>query len=155
MKFAEKKKTIELLEKLRLRNYKSAFIYRIAYMNEKRLAIRSLYFNLHKQKLEFLKEIENTIEQLKKEISPIQDPKLLAFYKRKRCELNHYYLKYKMTESFERIFKRELNSYKKYQKYLSKINHACVRELLLSHKHELMKNLQKMDHTGLGKFQIA
>ncbi|MUP44392.1 hypothetical protein E0K83_01360 [Gramella sp. BOM4] len=152
---AEKKKTIELLEKLRLRNYKSAFIYRIAYMNEKRLALRSLYFNLHKQKLDFLKDIENTIEQLKREISPIKDPKLLAFYKRKRCELNNYYLKYKMRESFKRVYEREVKSYKKYKKYLSRVNHACVRELLLSHKHDLKKNLQEMNHTGIGKFLMA
>ncbi len=83
MYLGEKRKTVEILEKLRLLNYKSAFIYKIALSKEKRLILKNFYYKLYRQKLDFVKEIEEKIELLKREISPIQDPKLLSFYQRK------------------------------------------------------------------------
>ena len=155
MKLSEKRRTIELLEKLRLMNYKSAFIYRIAFMKENRLLLKNFYRKLYKQKLNFLKKIEDIIDQIKKEISPISDPKLLAFYKRKRCELNHYYLKYKLKQTFAKSYKREMKSLKKYKKYLSQINHACVREVLMSHTHRIKNNLGEMNNTGVMNFPVG
>ncbi|SDS11730.1 hypothetical protein [Gramella sp. MAR_2010_147] len=155
MNISEKKKTVELLEKLRILNYKSAYIYKIIAGNEKRLILKFFYEKIYHQKLEFLKDIEDKIEQLKKEISPIKDPKLLSFYKRKKCELTQFYLKYKLSHKYADIHNREWKSYKKYRKYLSKINHACVRELLLAHKHKIKHNIINMNNTGVMKFPIA
>lgn len=155
MRLWEKKRIIEHLEKLRVMNYKSAFIYKIAYRKEKRLLLRSFYNKLYLQKMEFQKEIDEKIEQVKMEISPFKDPKLLSFYKRRRSDLSQLYLKYKMKHAFSRIYKREMKSFKKYHKYLSRINHACVREILLSHKHKLKTNLSEMNNTGVMKFPIS
>ncbi|MDX1545247.1 MAG: hypothetical protein R3214_15040 [Christiangramia sp.] len=143
------------MEKLRVLNYKSAFIYQIAFTKEDRLILKNFYRKLHQQKQVFLKDIEEKIEQIKKEISPIKDPKLLAFYKRQRCELSQLYLKYKMRLNYARVYKRELRSFKKYHKYLSKINHARVREVLLAHKHRIKTNLGEMNNTGVMKFPVA
>lgn len=149
-----KKKTIELLEKLRILNIKSAFIYKIALGKENRLILKNFYYKLYRQKLDFVKDIEEKIEQLKKEISPINDPKLLSFYKRRKCELSHLYLKYKMKR-YADIHNRELKSLKKYQKYLSKVSHAKVREIFLAHRHKVKNNLRDMDRMGVMKFPIA
>lgn len=155
MRLREKKRTIDYLEKLRIMNYKSAFIYKIAFGKENRLILKNFYYKLSQQKLEFLKDIEEKIEQIKKEISPIKDPKLLAFYKRQQCEFSQLYLKYKMRYSYAKVYKRELKSFKKYRKYLSKINHACVREVLLAHKHKVKMNISEMNNTGVMKFPVA
>jgi len=155
MHLGEKKKTIKLLEKLRILNYKSAYIYRIVLGKEKRLMLKNFYHQLYQQKIDFLKDIEEKIEQLKKEISPIQDPKLLSFYKKKKCELSQYYLKYKLTHKYADIHKREWKGYKKYNKYISKINHACVREILLAHRHKIKNNLTNMNNTGVMKYPVA
>ena len=155
MRISDKKKTIELLEKLRVFNKKSAYIYRIALGNEQRLMLKNFYYRLYHQKTTFQEEIEQHIEQLKKEISPIEDPKLLSFYKRKKCELSKHYLKYKMHHRYADIQDRELKSYRKYKKYLSKTSHAGVRELFLKHKHTLKENLSEMEQTGVMKFPIA
>lgn len=155
MRLWKKKETIELLEKLRVMNYKSAFIYKIAFSNEKRLILRNFYRKLYAQKLVFLKDIEKKIDQVKKEISPIEDPKLLAFYKRRRCEFSQLYLKYKMNYTYAKVYKREFKSFKKYQKYLSKINHASVRAVLLEHKHKVKTNIGEMNNTGIMKFPVA
>ena len=155
MHTGEKKKTIELLEKLRILNYKSAYIYRIVVRNENRLMLKSFYNNLYQQKLEFLKDIEDKIEQLKREISPIKDPRLLSFYKKKKCRLSQSYLKYKLTHRYANIHKREFKTYKIYRKSLSKINHACVREILLEHKHKIKQNITDMNNSGMMKFPIA
>lgn len=155
MHIGEKKKTIELLDDLRILNYKSAYIYRIVSGSENRLMLKNFYNKLYNQKLTFLKDIEERIDQLKKEISPIQDPKLLSFYKRKKCELSQFYLKYKLRHKYADIHKREWKGYKKYSKYLSKINHACVREILLAHRHKIKHNLSEMNNTGVMKFPVA
>lgn len=155
MRLGEKQKTINYLEKLRIMNYKSAFIYKIALDKENRLILKNQYRRLYEQKIEFLEEIEDKIEQLKKEISPIYDPKLLAFYKRKKCELSHFYLKYKMKYNYSKMYKRELKGFKKYDKYLSRINHSCVREVLLSHKHKINNTLYEMKKTGVMQFPVA
>ncbi|SDR75090.1 hypothetical protein SAMN04488552_0858 [Christiangramia echinicola] len=155
MQFGQKKKTIELLEKLRIRNYKSAFMYKIAYTNENRLILKNFYRQLYAQKITFIEEIEERIELLKKEISPIPDPKMLSFYNRKKCELSQLYLKYKMKNRFSDFHRRELKCLKQYTKYLSVINHASVRELLLAHKHKIKSNIVEMNNTGVMKFPIA
>ncbi|MFV8226182.1 hypothetical protein [Christiangramia aquimixticola] len=155
MNLIDKKRTIKELEKIRVRNKKSAFLFEIAMRNEKRLVLRNLYRSLYEQKIKFLKEIEEKIEQVKREISPLQDPKLLSFYKRKRCKLSSLYLKYKMKRRFTDLYKRELKSYYKYQKCLSKTNHARVREILLAHKHKISTNLSEMNKTGLMKFPVT
>lgn len=155
MRLWEKKKTLNLLEKLRIMNYKSAFIYKIAFEKENRLILKNFYHRLHKQKLEFLEDIEGKIEQLKKEISPIKDQRLLSFYKRKKCELSHLYLKYKMRSTYAKVYKRELKAYKKYHKFLSKTNHACVREVLLAHKHLVKNNISEMKTSSVMKFPVA
>ena len=155
MRLAEKKKTIELLEKLRVYNKKSAYIYDIAIGREQRLILRGFYQRLYRQKLKFLREIEEMIDQLKMEISPIKDPRLLSFYKRKKCEFSKNYLKYKLKLRYADIQKRESKAYKKYEKYLSKTSHACVRELFLDHKYYIMENLQEMNKTGVMKFPVA
>lgn len=155
MRLWEKRKTLDLLEKLRIMNYKSAFIYKIAFSKENRLMLKNFYRRLHEQKLGFLEDIEEKIEQLKKEISPIEDPKLLSFYKRKKCELSQLYLKYKMRSSYKKMYDRELKSFKKYHKYLSKTNHASVREVLLAHKHIVKNNISEMKNTGVMKFPVA
>lgn len=154
MRIWEKRNIIEFLEKLRVLNYKSAFIYKIAIGKENRLILKNFYYKLYRQKLDFVSDIEEKIEQVKKEISPIHDPKLLAFYKRKKCELSHLYLKYKMQKHAD-IHERELKSLNKYQKYLSKISHARVREMLLAHRHKVRTNLREMDKMGVMKFPIA
>ncbi|TBW30298.1 hypothetical protein [Gramella sp. KN1008] len=136
-------------------NYKSAFIYKIALRNEKRLILQNFYNKIYQQKVEFQKDIDEKIEQVKKEISPLKDPKLLSFYRRRRCELSQLYLKYKMKHTYSRVYKRELKSFKKYNTYLSKINHASVREVLLAHKHTVKTNLIEMNNTGVMKFPIA
>ena len=122
---------------------------------ERRLILRKFYQRLYHQKLKFLKEIEEKIEQLKKEISPIQDPKLLSFYRRKKCELSKHYLKYKLRHRYADIQKREKKAFNKYQKYLSKTSHACVRETFLEHKHRIKENLQEMNTMGVLKFPVA
>ncbi|MCM8568959.1 hypothetical protein NE848_06190 [Gramella jeungdoensis] len=155
MRLHEKKRTIEYLEKLRVMNYKSAFIYKIAFDKEDRLILKNFYRKLHQQKQKFLKDIDEKIEQVKIEISPIKDPKLLAFYKRQRCELSQLYLKYKMKHTYARAYKREVKSFKKYHKYLSRINHARVREVLLAHKHKVKTNLSEMNNTGVMKFPVG
>ena len=155
MRTAEKKNTIELLEKLRVFNKKSAYIYKINLENEKRLILRNFYLRLYKQKLAFLDEIEETIEQLKREISPVLDPKLLSFYKRKKCQLAKNYLKYKTRLRYADIQERELKSFRKYQKYLSKISHAHAREIFLDHKYKIKENLREMNVSGVMKFPIA
>lgn len=155
MKLQEKKKTLELLEKLRVLNYKSAFIYEIAQEKENRLILKNTYQKLHQQKKNFLEEIENKIEQLKKEISPIPNPELLSFYRRKKFILSQLYLKYKMKCNFNFIIKRELKSFQKYQRYLSKTNHGCVRELILDHKHRIKTVLNEMNSTGISKYPIS
>lgn len=155
MRLLEKKRTIELLEKLRIYTKKSAYIYEIALEKEKRLILKNFYLRLYRQKLKFLEEIEAKIEQLKKEISPIKDPRLLSFYKRKKCELSHNYLKYKLKLRYADVQKREFKSFKKYGKYLSKTSHAGVRELFLDHKHGIKENLSEMSNTGVMKFPIA
>ncbi|AVR45467.1 hypothetical protein C7S20_09400 [Christiangramia fulva] len=153
MRLSEKKKTLELLEKLRVLNYKSAFIYEITYQKEKRLMLRKLYQQLHQQKKEFLLEIEEKIEQLKKEISPIPDPEKLAFYKRKKLIISQLYLKYKMKCNLTYAHKRELKSYKKYCKYLSQTNHGGVRAIILDHKHRIRSLLNEMNSTGIINYQ--
>lgn len=155
MRVWEKKKTLDLLEKLRIMNYKSVFIYKIAFNKENRLVLKNFFRRLYEQKLSFLEDIEEKIEQLKKEISPIKDPKLLSLYRRKKCELSHLYLRYKMRSTYKKVYKRELKSFKKYHKYLSKTNHACVREVLLAHKHLVKNNISEMKNTGMMKFPIA
>lgn len=155
MRLWEKKRTIDFLEKLRVMNYKSAYIYSIAYNKESRLILKNFYQRLYLEKLEFKKEIEERIEQVKKEISPIKDPKLLAFYKKRRCDFDHLYLKYKLRQRFADIHRRELKSLKRYKKYLSKTSHAAVRELLLAHKHQIKTNLLEMQNTGVMKFPVA
>lgn len=155
MRTVEKKRTIELLEKLRVFNKKSAYIYKVSLEREKRLALASLYNRLYEQKITFLEEIERAIEQLKREISPIKDPKLLSFYKRKKCILSKNYLKYKMSLRFADMQERELKGFNKYQKYLSKTSHACVRELFLDHKHKIKENLNEMNVSSMMKFPIA
>ena len=155
MRTAEKKKTIKLLEKLRVFNKKSAYIYRINMEKEKRLILQNFYLRLYKQKLAFLEEIEEAIEQLKREISPIMDPKLLSFYKRKKCQLAKNYLKYKTHLRYADIQEREFKSFKKYQKYLSKTSHASVRELFLDHKYKIKEKLKEMNLSGVIKFPIA
>ena len=155
MRTIEKKKTIKLLEKLRVFNKKSAYIYKINMEKEKRLILRNFYLKLYKQKLAFLEEIEKAIEQLKKEISPIMDPKLLSFYKRKKCELAKNYLKYKTQLRYADIQQRELKSFKRYQKYLSKTSHASVRALFLDHKYKIKEKLNEMNLSGVMKFPIA
>jgi len=155
MRTAEKKNTIGLLEKLRVFNKKSAYIYKINLENEKRLILRNFYLRLYRQKLAFLDEIEETIEQLKREISPVLDPKLLSFYKRKKCQLAKNYLKYKTRLRYADIQERELKSFRKYQKYLSKISHAHAREIFLDHKYKIKENLREMNVSGVMKFPIA
>lgn len=130
-------------------------MYRVALSNEKRLMLKNFYYRLYQQKMKFLKEIEEKIEQLKKEISPIKDPKMLSFYKRKKCELSRHYLKFKMQQRYADFQKRELKSYQKYKDFLSKTSHACVRELFLNHKHNIKENLYEMEKTGVMKFPIA
>lgn len=154
MYLGEKRKTVEILEKLRLLNYKSAFIYKIALSKEKRFILKNFYYKLYRQKLDFVKEIEEKIELLKREISPIQDPKLLSFYQRKKYQLSHFYLKYKM-QRYADIHKRELKSFEKYNKYLSKVSHARVREVFLAHRHKVKTNISDMNKTGVMKFPIA
>lgn len=155
MRIWEKKRTIDFLEKLRVRNYKSAYIYRIAYNKENRLILKNFYQRLYLQKLEFKNEIEEKIEQLKKEISPIKDPKLLSFYRKRKCDFDHLYMKYKLQHRYADIHRRELKSLKKYKKCLSRTSHAGVRELLLAHKHKLKSNLLEMQSTGVMKFPVA
>ncbi|APG60302.1 hypothetical protein [Christiangramia salexigens] len=152
MKLSEKRKTIKLLEKLRVRNYKSAFIYKIRYQKEKRVIIKNFYHRLFIQKNEFHEELDEMIEQIKKEISPIPDRKLLAFYKRRKCDVSHLYLKYKMNQSYQDVYKRELKSFKKYGDYLSRINHGCARAILLDHKHKIKRKVAEMNKTGLIKY---
>lgn len=154
MRIWGKRKTIEFLEKLRVLNFKSAFIYKIALGRENRLILKNFYFKLYRQKLEFVSDLDEKIEHVKKEISPIHDPKLLAFYKRKKCKVSHLYLKYKMQKHSD-IHRRELKTFNKYQKYLSKISHARVREILLAHRHKVKLNLREMDKMGITKFPIA
>ena len=155
MRIWEKKRSIDFLEKLRVMNFKSAYLYKIAYNKESRLVLKSFYQRLYLQKLEFKGEIEEMIEQLKKEISPIKDPKLLSFYKKRKCDFDHLYLKYKLRQRYADIHKRELKSLKKYRKCLSKTSHAGVREVLLEHKHQLKSNLLEMQNTGVMKFPVA
>lgn len=155
MKLYEKKKTLELLEKLRILNYKSAFIYDIAQQKENRLILKNTYQKLYRQKKKFLEEIEDKIEQLKKEISPIPNPELLNFYHRKKFILSQLYLKYKLKCNFNFILKRELKSFRKYQRYLSKTNHGCVRELILNHKHRIKSILNEMNSTGISRYPIS
>ena len=155
MHVGEKKKTLKLLEKLRVHNHKSAYIYRIFAENEKRLLLKNFYRKLYEQKLDFLIEIEESIECLKKEISPLNDPSVLSFYKRKKCELSKFYMKYKLTNRFADIHKREWKAFRKYNKYLSKTSHALVRELILAHKHGIKKYLNDMNSSGVMKFPIA
>ncbi len=155
MRTSEKKRTIELLEKLRVFNIKSAYRYKIAMSNEKRLMLKNFYHRLYQQKVNFLKEIDEKIEQLKREISPIKDPRLLSFYKRKKCQLSKHYLKYKMKQKFADFQRRELKCYQKYSKYLSKTSHSSVRELFLDHKHSIKENLTEMERTGVMKYPIA
>ncbi len=152
MKLYEKKKTLELLEKMRILNYKSAFIYNIALQKENRLIHKKFYQKLHRQKMAFLKEIEEKIEQLKKEISPIPNPELLSFYRRKKFKISQLYLKYRLKCTFNYVHKRELKSYRKYHKYLSRTNHGCVRELILNHKHRIRNMLNEMNSTGILKY---
>lgn len=151
----EKKKTIELLEKQRVFNKKSTYLYKIAADKEKRLVLRNFYFQLYKQKLTFLDEIEDKIEQIKREISPTKDPEMLSFYERKKCELSKHFLKYKMFQRYADIHERESKSLKKYTKYLSKTSHACVREIFLKHRYLVKENLKKMNNMTLTKFPIA
>lgn len=155
MKFSEKRKTIELLEELRLLNYKSAFILNTISEKEKRLLLRNFYKKLHKQKLNFIEEIEDKIEQIKKEISPTADPKLLSFYRKKKYEFSQMYLKYKMKYKYADAYKREAKALKTYLTDLSKINHAGVREILLAHKHKIKTNISEMNATGIRKFPIS
>jgi len=152
MRIGEKINIIELLEELRVLNYKSAYMYQIIGQNEKRLMLKNFYNHLHQQKIDFQKDIEEKIEQLKKEISPIEDSRILSFYKRKKCELNQYYLKYKLKYTYANVQKHELEGYRLYKDSLSKINHASVREILLNHKYEIKTNLGNMSNTGLTKF---
>ncbi len=155
MKLSEKRRTVKLLEKLRFMNLKYAFVYQIAYEKENRLMIKDFYKKLHHQKLEFLQNIEEKIERLKKEISPIPDPELLSFYKKKKLKASHLYLKYKAKYSYADTFKREMKGLEKYKNYLSKINHGCVREVLLSHKHKIKTTLREMSSTGLMKYPVG
>lgn len=155
MKLSEKRRTVQLLEKLRFLNLKYAFVYKIAYQRENRLMIKDFYKKLHLQKLEFLQNIEEMIEQLKKEISPIPDPELLSFYHKKKLKASQLYLKYKSKQSYADTFKREMKGLEKYKKYLSKINHGCVREVLLSHKHQIKMTLREMTSTGLMKYPVG
>lgn len=155
MKLREKKDMIELLENLRILNYKSAFIYKVIGEKEKRLMLKNFYLHLYQQKVQFRQEIDDKIELLKREISPIQDPKLLAFYKRKKCEISRFYLKYKLTLTYADIHEREEKAYKKYCKYLSQINHGGIRAILLSHRHKIKQNLSDMNNSGIMKFPIA
>ncbi|WP_300437739.1 hypothetical protein [Christiangramia sp.] len=154
MRIKEKQETIELLEELRILNYKSAYMYKIMCEAENRLMLKNFYMLLHQQKIEFRQDIEEKIEQLKTEISPTRDPRMLSFYKRKKCKLAQYYLKYKLRSSYADIHKREWKSYKKYNKFLSRINHACVREILLEHKHQIKINLTNMNNTGIIKYPV-
>lgn len=152
MKLSEKKKTLEILEKLRILNYKSAFIYDIAYQKEKRLIIKNVYLKLLKQKKAFLNEIEEKIEQIKKEISPIPDPKLLSFYHRRKIEISQLYLKYKMKFNFNFVHKREIKSFRKYYNSLSQTNHGGVRALIMDHKYRIRTLLNEMNSTGMIKY---
>lgn len=154
MKLYEKKKTVELLDKLRVMNYKSAFIYKILYQKENRLIIKDFYRKLYDQKIKFITNIEKLIDQLKKEISPLKDPEILSFYKRRKCELSQLYLKYKMSLKYEDVYKRELKSYKKYYRYLSKTNHGCSREIILEHKHKIKCNISEMNNMDLVKYSF-
>ncbi len=151
----EKKRTIELLEKQRVFNKKSSYLYKIAADKEKRLVLKNFYEQLYNQKMDFLDEIEEKIEQLKREISPTRDPRMLSFYKRKKCDLSSHLLKYKMFQRYADIHERESKSLKKYAKYLSRTSHSCVRELFLKHRHQVKENLKKMNNMTLTKFPIA
>ncbi|MCH4821835.1 hypothetical protein ML462_01505 [Gramella lutea] len=155
MHYAEKKKTIELLEKLRILNNKSAYIYNIISGRESRLILKNFYHKLYRQKIEFLEEIEGKIEQIKREISPIRDKKLLSFYKRKKCALSEHYLRYKLKQNHADIKKREEKSYKKYDKYLSKTSHCDVREVFLKHKHIIKENLKQINSMGIMKYAMV
>ncbi|MUP42002.1 hypothetical protein [Christiangramia aestuarii] len=130
-------------------------MYKIAIGKEHRLMLKDFYQRLYQQKLRFLQEIEEMIEQLKKEISPLKDPRLLSFYKRKKCEFSKNYLKYKLRLRYADIQKREMKAHRKYEKYLSKTSHACVRELFLDHKYYIRENLQEMNSSGVMKFPVA
>ncbi len=155
MHYAEKKKTIELLEKLRVLNYKSAYIYKIISSRETRLILKNFYNKLHRQKVDFLDEIEDKIEQLKREISPIKDPKLLSFYRRKKCTISEHYLKYKLNQKHADIKSREEKSFRKYDKYLSKTSHCNVREVFLKHKHLIKENLNTINSMGIMKYSMV
>lgn len=155
MRLGEKKRTVELLEKLRIYNKKSSYIYKIAMRRENRLILKNFYYRLYKQKLDFLEDIEKKIEQLKKEISPIKDARLLSFYRRKKCELSKNYLKYKFKLRYADLESRERKAFKKYSKYLSKTSHAQVRELFMDHKHYIKENLKEINIAGVNKFPIA
>ncbi|MDR5589486.1 hypothetical protein [Christiangramia sp. SM2212] len=130
-------------------------MYRIKSEDEKRLMLRSFYANIYQQKLDFLKDIEENIDRLKKEISPLLDPKTLSFYRRKKCELSQFYLKYKLKYKFADIHRREWKAFKKYDKYLPKTNHAIIRELILEHKHKIKNNLTNMNNSGVMKYPVA
>lgn len=155
MHYAEKKKTIELLEKLRVLNYKSAYIYKIISGRESRLILKNFYHKLYRQKLDFLEELEDKVEQLKREISPIKDKKLLSFYKRKKCALSEHYLKYKLKQKHADIRSREEKSFSKYDKYLSKTSHSHVREVFLKHKHLIKENLNQINSMGIIKYSMV
>lgn len=155
MKLAEKRKTINYLEKLRRKNFKSAYIYKVAEENERRLMLKNFYRQLFEQKKEFNSQIEDLIEKLKKEISPLPDSELLSFYQRKKCQVSHLYLKYKMRLNYTDVYKREAKALNRYLKYLSKINHGCVREILMEHKYKVKINLSQMNNTGIMKFPVA
>ncbi len=152
---SEKKNTIEILEKQRIFNKKSTHLYKIALEKERRLLLRNFYYGLYEQKLNFLKEIEEKIEQLKREISPTKDPKMLSFYQRRKCEISEHFLRYRMFQRFADVQERESKSLNKYAKYLSKTSHACVREIFLKHRHQIEENIKKMNNMSLTKFPIA
>ncbi|MEO2126888.1 MAG: hypothetical protein ABGW91_01895 [Christiangramia sp.] len=155
MRLAEKRKTINYLEKLRRTNFKSAYIYKVAHDHEKRLMLKNFYLRLFEQKKMFIEQMEHLIDQLKKEISPLPDSELLNFYQRKKCQVSHLYLHYKMRLNYTDVYKRETKALNKYLKYLSKINHGCVREILMEHKHKVKLNLTEMNGTGIMKFPVA
>lgn len=153
MNLEEKRRILKHLLKLKRLNQKNLFIYKLSLETEKRMAINRIYRQLYLQKKEFLEDISKMISRIEKEIRLLTD-ELTEKKPSDHRSLRQLELKYKCGRSFLKAYELEMKSMKKYKKRLSKVNYACVREMIMTHHHQIKHNISEMSRTGLLKYAI-
>ena len=152
MKVSKKIQTLKLLQKLYKINIKSATIYSIAARNEKRLLLSSFYSRLRTEKMNNAGELKIKIEELLKEITLDKEP--LQINHKFPSKYSPSFLRVTTSKYFNQVYTRELKALYFYKKYLSRINRAELRGILMDHLHQVKQTISDMNLKGADKYSI-